>query len=66
MPQLKLGRDDRRPHACGEQLLERPAGPYICPPVPGCLIPARQLARMQMRRQGAVAAELIGGGCATS
>ena len=48
-PQLKLGRDHRRPHASDDEVLERTTRICFCPAGSGIdLIPARQLAHMQM------------------
>jgi hypothetical protein len=52
-PQLKLGRDHRRPHASDDEVLERTAGICVCPTTCGIdLISARQLARMKMSLAG--------------
>jgi hypothetical protein len=52
-PQLKLGRDHRRAYASDDEVLERTARICVCPASCGIdLIPARQLARMQMSLAG--------------
>lgn len=52
-PQLKLGRDHRRAYASDDEVLERTARICVCPACGGIdLIPARQLARMQMSLAG--------------